>query len=481
LNKTTTGSYKTARITGSETVPIPSTAGAGAFNVTITGPTASGFISAHPNNTTYTSSNKPNFSNLNFSRNQEIANAATVKLRNGAALFNGSSGSSVLLADVAGWFNRVNGTAGAELEGAFNPVDPARLMDTRWGTGVPKAKVPAKGKVTLTVAGHGGVPAALAGAAVLNVTVTNAGASGFVTAYPAGLSTEVADNTSTVNFRAGQTIPNLATVKLSSDGKVSFYNGSTEPVDVIADVAGWYRNTQRADVPAGVLNLAKWKVTLPVDMDGSGNADEVKQPALATFEDSFSFFDVNGTNSGVVFRANTGGATTSGSEYPRSELREMEGESGTTEAGWSSDNGKTHSMTITQSITHLPDVKPQVVAGQIHNGSRDIIVVRIERKLNGSLRLFVKAGNTDEGTLDTDYQLGAPFKVEFKATAAGIAISYWKTPAASTPTATVTRDETGSGWFFKAGCYTQSNTSTEGGNPDAYGEVVIRDLEVSHQ
>ena len=37
-----------------------------------------------------------------------------------------------------------------------------------------------------------------------------------------------------------------------------------------------------------------------------------------------------------------------------------------------------------------------------------------------------------------------------------------------------------SGCYFKAGCYTQSNTST-GDAPTAYGQVVIYRLAVSHQ
>ena len=37
----------------------------------------------------------------------------------------------------------------------------------------------------------------------------------------------------------------------------------------------------------------------------------------------------------------------------------------------------------------------------------------------------------------------------------------------------------GSGWYFKAGVYTQSNLA-QGDAPDAYGEVVIYSLHVQH-
>jgi hypothetical protein len=38
---------------------------------------------------------------------------------------------------------------------------------------------------------------------------------------------------------------------------------------------------------------------------------------------------------------------------------------------------------------------------------------------------------------------------------------------------------TGSGWYFKVGCYTQSN-ETKGDKPEAYGEVVVYKLKVTH-
>ena len=44
---------------------------------------------------------------------------------------------------------------------------------------------------------------------------------------------------SNLNFAAGQTIPNLVTVKIGTAGKVTF-NNAAGSVDVIADVAGYF-------------------------------------------------------------------------------------------------------------------------------------------------------------------------------------------------------------------------------------------------
>lgn len=120
----------------------------------------------------------------------------------------------------------------------FVALSPHRLLDTRNGTGAPKAKVGPGGQVSLAVAGgQTGIPADGLTAVVLNVTVTNSTAGGYLTVYPDGTSLP---STSSLNFTAGQTIPNLVTVPVGADGKVNLYNhfGS---VDVVADVQGYYR------------------------------------------------------------------------------------------------------------------------------------------------------------------------------------------------------------------------------------------------
>ncbi|MER8047627.1 FlgD immunoglobulin-like domain containing protein [Streptomyces sp. NPDC094032] len=118
---------------------------------------------------------------------------------------------------------------------AYTSVTPARVMDTRNGTGVAKAKIGAKGTVTLDLAGKGGVPATGVTAVALNLTVTNATASTFVTAYPYGTARP---NASNVNVPARKTVPNLVVVPVK-DGKVTFSNNSGT-VDLIADVQGYY-------------------------------------------------------------------------------------------------------------------------------------------------------------------------------------------------------------------------------------------------
>jgi uncharacterized repeat protein (TIGR01451 family) len=209
--------------------------------------------------------------------------------------------------------------------------------------------------------------------------------------------------------------------------------------------------------PSDVLNLLNWKVTLPVNTSRPGDPDEVLQPALAGFVDPNHFL-VNAARDGVVFRAPVGGATTSGSGYPRSELREMS-DDGRTHASWSTTSG-THTLEISQAITHIPVVKPHLVAGQIHGADDDVITCRLE----GTELFFDENG--DRGPLLTDnYQLGTRFTIRWVAHDGGID-SYYNGRFIYTYRVNA------AGCYFKAGCYPQSNPD-RGDEPTAYGEVIL--------
>jgi hypothetical protein len=62
--------------------------------------------------------------------------------------------------------------------------------------------------------------------------------------------------------------------------------------------------------------------------------------------------------SAIVLRTPVQGVTTSGSVHPRVELREMTS-SGTVSAAWGSNDGKTHTMNLSQTVTHLTAVSAQ--------------------------------------------------------------------------------------------------------------------------
>ncbi|MGW7450261.1 PKD domain-containing protein, partial [Streptomyces sp. NPDC054787] len=155
-----------------------------------------------------------------------------VPVINGKVSFYNNAGTVDLIADVAGYYT-TDGTGST-----YKPITPTRLMDTREGLGVPKAKISGGGTATLQVTGTAGIPATGVTAVVLNVTATDPTAGSYVSVYPNGTTRTSASN---LNFTAGQTIPNLVVVPVIN-GKVSFYNNAGT-VDLIADVAGYYTTT----------------------------------------------------------------------------------------------------------------------------------------------------------------------------------------------------------------------------------------------
>ncbi|MEW2631895.1 Tat pathway signal protein [Streptomyces sp. NPDC048389] len=194
------------------------------MNVTATSPTARTYIAVYPNGTKRTSA-----SNLNVVAGQTRPNLVVVPVVNGKVDFYNYAGSVDLVADVSGYFT--DGDSGS----AYQPVQPTRLMDTRIGLGVPKAKVGAGKTVALQVAGKGGVPATGVTAVVMNVTATNPTARTYIAVYPNGTKRTSASN---VNVVAKETAPNLVVVPVVN-GKVDFYNYAGS-VDLVADVSGYF-------------------------------------------------------------------------------------------------------------------------------------------------------------------------------------------------------------------------------------------------
>jgi hypothetical protein len=141
----------------------------------------------------------------------------------------------------------------------FEPLTPARILDTRFGPSpLPVGtKLGAGVTLDLQVAGQGGV-AADATAVVINITVDGGTATSHLTVWPTG---EAKPNTANVNFVAGQVIPNLVIVKIGTGGKISIAN-NTGQTHVIGDVDGYFhghnfddRYDTKAQVDAKLLAL----------------------------------------------------------------------------------------------------------------------------------------------------------------------------------------------------------------------------------
>jgi hypothetical protein len=217
-------------------------------------------------------------------------------------------------------------------------------------------------------------------------------------------------------------------------------------------------------LPGQILDLTNWKLTLPICTYNPPNPDEVKQPALSHY--TSSFFQPNGDNNGVVFRAIATGVPTVGSEYARTELREMDG-GGRRLGSWSCSRGS-HHLYIRQSIDYLPTGRPAVVAGQVHCSTEYGLLVRLDGR-----QLYVRTAEGSMGDLDPNYQLGTLFELRIAAQDNVISVYYNESLKVE-----FRRD-----WqtcYFKAGVYLQSNVKRWGDSEGSYGQVTIHDLRVGH-
>ena len=207
---------------------VPIDAAAVVLNVTVTGAQGSGFITVFPCGEAL-----PTASNLNFVTGDTVPNAVIVKLGAGGkvCLFAAESATH-LIADTNGYFPAGSG---------FAPLTPGRLMDSREGQSTVDGQfagigVRAANSVTeLQVGGRGGVPIDAA-AVVLNVTVTGAQGSGFITVFPCGEALPTASN---LNFVTGDTVPNAVIVKLGAGGKVCLF-AAESATHLIADTNGYF-------------------------------------------------------------------------------------------------------------------------------------------------------------------------------------------------------------------------------------------------
>ncbi len=131
--------------------------------------------------------------------------------------------------------------APAALAAASSPefvgMEPVRVADTRYGTGVPVGKLAPGQTLAVPVAGKYGVPPD-ARAVSLNATVTQPGGNGYVTVYPCGTTRPLASN---LNFTAGQTVPNAVVVKPGSAGAVCLYASTT--THLVVDLNGYFPTT----------------------------------------------------------------------------------------------------------------------------------------------------------------------------------------------------------------------------------------------
>jgi hypothetical protein len=158
--------------------------------------------------------------------------------------------------------------AGLGAGGEYHPLAPQRIYDSRPDTAInepapgPKPATPSQPTFDIAVLGLGGVPNRPADvlAVVVNITVTEPNAGGWLNAYGSGAPAGIA---SIVNFSAQQTVPNLSIVRPGDNGRLTvklFTQNPSASAHVVVDVFGWFSTSSNAQHGARLVPISPGRI-----------------------------------------------------------------------------------------------------------------------------------------------------------------------------------------------------------------------------
>ncbi len=206
---------------------VPADAEAATVNIAAATPDQNGFIAAFA-----CDEPQPTASMINYQTGRTIAGGATISLSATGTLCVFTQRAMDLVVDVTAYT-----PAGAIVD----QQQPARLLETRPGEPTVDAQQQGIGQRTagqvteVQVTGRAGVTGA-ATAGIFNIAVANPEAQGFAAIWPCD---EMMPGSSAINFQAGQTIANNATIQLSDEGTICVY--THRATDLVVDLTATIR------------------------------------------------------------------------------------------------------------------------------------------------------------------------------------------------------------------------------------------------
>jgi hypothetical protein len=255
--------------------------------------------------------------------------------------------------------------------------------------------------------------------------------------------------------------------------------------------------TPATPIPGVILDLGATggqnHFLLQTALEGDANIGSVTEANMAAgYAQTFTtraVTDSYGVN-GVQLAVQVDAPTTDSSANPRTELRELATD-GLTNYGFDPSTN-THWLRGRTKLTHRTALKPTVVWAQCHNASSDIIALVTQLNTGtGLIELLIRINGTSASTkkMSTDCEVGDEWDWMIEFTSSGYWAVYYQdlgTPfydsvahAIANPTNSITY--TGSAdCYFKAGCYANTNSSTEGFDNTQYMQVELRYLQHWH-
>jgi PKD repeat protein len=154
--------------------------------------------------------------------------------------------------------------------------------------------------------------------------------------------------------------------------------------------------------PGSNFNLNNWYIQFPTSNGvltcSAGSVDSATTTQLIDGYTNAPYF-YTGTDGAMVFWAPINGATTGGSSYPRSELREL---IATNNTGVNWIPYGTHILNAQCKVLQVPPTTKEVIIGQIHGYSGDALPTVKVVYDNGKIHGTVKTNSTDDGS-DYDF------------------------------------------------------------------------------
>jgi Ca2+-binding RTX toxin-like protein len=231
--------------------------------------------------------------------------------------------------------------------------------------------------------------------------------------------------------------------------------------------------------PSGNFDLSNWKITLPVDSSGktSGTAVEVKD--LNGYQNSKYFYTA--ADGAMTFYAPVDGATTSGSSYARSELREM---NGTSKAAWKLSTGGFMSATLEVDAAPMRDGQgKKIVVGQIHGEDDELVrlywndnKLYFANDLSGSdNKEHTFNFKADDGSAP-DVSLNEKFSYTINAKGNVLDVDIYADGKVYHSHTTINSVWQSDSFYFKAGAYLGANET----NGSGYGQTSFYALSFNH-
>ena len=219
--------------------------------------------------------------------------------------------------------------------------------------------------------------------------------------------------------------------------------------------------------PSSNFDLSAWKLQT---LDTNLAFTEIQAVDLTNSYTS-SFFYTNTTDGSMVFRVPSNGKPTSGSSYPRVELRQM-----TNGANWRLTDANEHYLTAQCKVIAVAPAKPQTIIGQIHGSetNSELLKLRWTGYLNGQCKIEARYENNDATQAEYGVTLASGLSlgdlITYTITMKNGTINCTVNGVTASQTYTTTYFGTTDAYYFKAGNYLQYNNQTVPDPTIIYGQ-----------